>query len=245
MILVGDSLGMVNLGYDSTLPVTVEDVVHHTAAVSRGVDSTFLCADVPFLGTAESRSRSVRIARRLMQEGGAQSIKIEGGERNLSIIDHLTDFDVPVLGHLGLTPQSIEALGEYRLRAVNEQEIKTLVKNALELEECGVLAIVLECIPAPVAKEVTNRLEIPTIGIGAGGNCSGQVLVWQDMMGLNPDETPKFVKSRDNFYERLRDGVQEFCEEVRNRKFPAPENAYGLPEEISEDEVLEWVESVE
>ncbi len=243
MILVGDSLGMVNLGFDSTLPVTVDDMVHHTAAVNRGVDRAFLFADVPFLSTAKSRSESIEVAKRLMQEGGAQAVKIEGGERNRDVIDSLTDFDVPVIGHLGLTPQSVESFGGYTLQARSENEIKTLAHDAVLLEESGILALVLENVPAPVGNAITDLVEVPTIGIGAGANCDGQVLVWQDMMGLAPEGTPTFVKEYDNFSGRLREGVESFCEEVRQGVFPDPSHSFGLPEDLDDKQVEEWIGS--
>jgi 3-methyl-2-oxobutanoate hydroxymethyltransferase len=244
MILVGDTLGMVSLGYDSTLPVTVDDMVHHTAAVNRAVDRAFLCTDLPFLSTAESQSHSVDVAKKLMQDGGAQAVKIEGGDRNTSIIDHLTDFDVPVVGHLGLTPQSVEDFGGYKIQAQSENDIKTLTREALKLEDSGILALVLECVPAAVARALTERLDVSTIGIGAGSGCDGQVLVWQDMMGMNSDGSPSFVKEYDSFEERLSDGVQSFCDDVRNRDFPDQEHSFSLSEGITNDDVMNWVNSV-
>lgn len=240
MILVGDTLGMVSLGYDSTIPVTVDDMVHHTAAVSRGVEETFLVADVPFLAAAKSREHAVTVAQRLMQEGGAQAIKIEGGERNREIIEHLIAHDVPVVGHLGLTPQSVEAFGGYTLQAKDADEIKEVAREARLLEELGVLALVLECIPAEVGTVLTEVLDVTTIGIGAGDGCDGQVLVWQDMMGLS-EQSPSFVKEYDQFGERFRETVKEYCDDVRSRAFPAEEHSFDLGEDVSRSDVEDWV----
>lgn len=243
MILVGDSLGMVEMGYDNTLPVTEDDMVHHTASVSRGIDRAFLCTDLPFLATAESKQESVRSARRMMQEGGAQAVKIEGGQRNYSIIEHLTDFDVPVIGHLGLTPQSVEAFGGYQVQAQDRDAISELTKNALNLQEAGIIALVLECVPSVVASALTERLEIPTIGIGAGPGCFGQVLVWQDMMGLTED-APGFVKEYDDFSGRFSESIKSYCGDVREGKFPGEQHSFELSGDLTVGEVQELVHSL-
>jgi 3-methyl-2-oxobutanoate hydroxymethyltransferase len=219
-------------------------MVHHTEAVNRAVDRAFLCTDLPFLSTAESRSHSVEVAKKLMQDGGAQAVKIEGGDRNASVIDHLTDFDVPVIGHLGLTPQSVEDFGGYKIQAQSEKDIKELTREALKLEDSGILALVLECVPAAVSRTLTERLEMPTIGIGAGDGCDGQVLVWQDMMGLNPDGSPSFVKEYDSFEKRLSDSVQSFCDDVRTREFPEKSHSFSLADGITSSDVANWVNAV-
>lgn len=244
MILVGDSLGMVTLGHDSTIPVTVDDMVHHTSAVNRAVERAFLCTDLPFLAVAESKSESVAVAKRLMQDGGAQAVKVEGGERNASIIDHLTKFDVPVVGHLGLTPQSVEAFGGYHVQGQTREKIQELVRDALMLQESGVIALVLECVPGSVASALTDRIDIPTIGIGAGDGCDGQVLVWQDMLGKSPEDTPRFVKEWDDLSGRIREGVESFCREVRDGTFPEDEHSFGLGKQVNVSDVREWVDSV-
>lgn len=240
MILVGDTLGMVTLGYDSTIPVTVDDMVHHTAAVSRGVERTFVVADVPFLAMAKSKEHGVNVAQRLMQDGGAQAIKVEGGERHREMIDHLVDHDIPVVGHLGLTPQSVEAFGGYKLQAKDSDEIQQLAMDARVLEKAGILALVLECIPAEVGTALSRKLTVPTIGIGAGDGCDGQVLVWQDMMGLTEDP-PTFVKEYDQFGDRLQETVVEYCNDVREREFPADSHSFSLGDEVSREKVEEWV----
>lgn len=244
MILVGDTLGMVSLGYDSTVPVSVDDMVHHTAAVSRGVERVFVVADVPFLSVSKSLDHGVTVAQRLMQEGGAQAIKIEGGERHQELIDHLTDHDVPVVGHLGLTPQSVEDLGGYKLQAQNADDIRELAREAALLEEAGIMALVLECIPAEVGAAITNNTDVPTIGIGAGNQCDGQVLVWQDMMGFS-ENTPSFVKQYDNLDERFQQSVQEYCRDVRSRAFPEEDHSFSLGDDISPDDVEEWVSDLQ
>lgn len=240
VILVGDTLGMVSLGYDSTIPVTVDDMVHHTAAVSRGVEKSFLVADVPFLAASKSKEHAVTVAQRLMQDGGAQAVKIEGGERHREIVEHLVAHDVPVVGHLGLTPQSVEAFGGYTLRAKNADEIKEVAREARMLEGLGILALVLECIPAEVGAVLSETLDVTTIGIGAGDGCDGQVLVWQDMMGLG-EKSPTFVKEYDQFGDRLHAKVQEFCNDVRSREFPAEEHSFDLGEDVSRSDVEDWV----
>lgn len=240
MVLVGDTLGMVSLGYDSTLPVTVDDMVHHTAAVSRGVDRAFVVADVPFLEMAKSKEHAVTVAQRLMQDGGAQAIKIEGGERHRETITHLIDHDVPVVGHLGLTPQSVEAFGGYKLQADEPDKIQQLAMDAQVLEKAGVMALVLECIPGEVGSILTDRLDVPTIGIGAGPECDGQVLVWQDMMGLS-EQTPTFVKEYDQFGDQLEANVQEYCNDVRSRDFPAEEHTFTLGDDVTQNELEKWV----
>lgn len=234
MILVGDSLGMVELGYSSTIPVTVDDMVHHTAAVSRGVDETFVATDVPFLQMARDRDRIVQIATRLMQEGGSQAIKIEGGESVAESIDHLTSHDVPVLGHLGLTPQSVESTGGYQLQANDPESVRDLGNSAKALCDAGISALFLECVPEDVASKLTEKIDVPTIGIGAGSGCDGQVLVWQDMMGLNEESVPNFVRKWGNWSADLEEGIREYCVEVRERSFPSTEESFDLPESLQD-----------
>jgi len=240
MILVGDTLGNVVLGYERTIPVTVDDMVHHTAAVSRGVDRAFLVADVPFLEGARSRDHGVRVAQRLMQEGGAQAVKLEGGERQRGLIEHLVNHDVPVVGHLGLTPQSVESMGGYRIQGTDRDGVRRLARELRMLEEVGVLCVVLECVTAPAARALTEAVSVPTIGIGSGEGCDGQVLVWQDMMGLTEDP-PSFVRAWDDWNDRLEEGVQGFCEAVRGGEYPAEAESFEPPGDVGEDEVRAWV----
>lgn len=241
MILVGDSLGNVMLGRENTLSVTVDDMVHHTAAVSRAVDRAFLVSDIPFLEMARSRDHLVGTVQRLMGEAGAQAVKIEGGEEHAESIELLIDNDVPVVGHLGLTPQSVEAFGGYHVRGREEDDVKQLGRDARRLEELGVLAVVLECVPGPVAKQLSEMIEVPTIGIGAGAGCDGQVLVWQDMMGLSDGAAPSFVRKWGNFNEDLADGVRGFCEAVRTADFPDDSETFSLPDDVDDEQVKRWL----
>ena len=243
MILVGDSLGMVMLGYDKTVPVTVDDMVHHTAAVSRGVNRVFLVADYPFLEIARDTDRVVEVAARLMQEGGAEAVKIEGAGPRIEKIAHLVDHDVPVVGHLGLTPQSVDALGGYSVQAKDEKEIKKLGRDALALQDAGIMALVLECVPESVASQLTEVLNIPTIGIGAGAGCSGQVLVWQDMLGLTVDKTPSFVRKWGDMKQVISEGVETYCREVKEGSFPSEEESFFLADELSQNEIKNLLQS--
>ncbi|HVW83638.1 MAG TPA: 3-methyl-2-oxobutanoate hydroxymethyltransferase [Bryobacteraceae bacterium] len=219
VLLVGDSLGMTILGYDTTVPVTLDDVVHHAKAVSRTARRALVVADMPFLSWRISNSEAVHGVKRLMQEGGASAVKIEGGASAVPTISHLVESGVPVMGHLGLTPQSVHQFGGFKTQAKNPDAQQKLIDDALALEEAGVFAIVLECIPADLARRVTSQLRIPTIGIGAGPHCDGQVLVSYDMLGLfeNP---PPFAKQ----YARLRDEISRaaaaFVEDVKSGEFP-------------------------
>jgi len=241
IILVGDSLGMVVQGNNSTLSVTVEDMVYHTRCVGRGVDRALLVSDIPFLEMARSRDHLVETVQSIIQEGGAQAVKIEGGERNGDSIRHLVDHDVPVMGHLGLTPQSIESFGGYRPRGRTKNEIQKLGRDARVLEEAGVFAVVLECLPAPLARELTDMISVPTIGIGAGSGCDGQVLVWQDLMGLTEGTPPSFVRTWENLTEELKNSIGQFCGAVRNQEFPSDEESYSLPEEIESQDWKQWL----
>lgn len=237
IILVGDSLGMVELGHENTIPVTIDDMVHHTAAVSRAVEKTYLVSDLPFLEAADEKSEFIDGVGRLMQEGGAQAVKIEGGRRNLEYIELLAAHDVPVFGHLGLTPQSVEGFGGYKIQANTRAGIEKIGRDALALQEAGIVALVLECVPAAVATELTEFLEVPTIGIGAGQGCDGQVLVWQDMMGMTEDETPTFVRKWGEMREQLRDGVSSFCNAVKEKEFPADEESFSVDDSLNRSEI--------
>ena len=221
-LLVGDSLGMVVLGHETTLPVTLDAMVYHTAAVSRGTRHALVIADMPFLTYQISVAEAVRNAGRLLQEGGAAAVKIEGGRPVIDVVTRLVDIGIPVLGHLGLTPQSVHQLGGYRKRATNPHDADMLIADALALEEAGAFALVLESIPADLAATVTSRLSIPTIGIGAGPSCDGQVLVSPDMLGLFDRFVPPFVKQYAHLATTIVDATHAYIEDVREGRFPAP-----------------------
>lgn len=220
VLLVGDSLGMVVLGYETTLPVTLDAMVHHTRAVSRGVERALVVADMPFLTYQVSVEEAMRNAGRLMQEGGAAAVKIEGGGAAVEAAARLVEAGIPVMGHLGLLPQSVHQLGGYRQQARLPADADRLLADAQALEEVGVFAVVLESIPAAVAEIVTAGLRIPTIGIGAGPHCDGQVLVSFDMLGLSQDGVPSFVKRYANLGEQTVTAAKAYAEDVRKGRFP-------------------------
>ena len=219
-LLVGDSLGMVVLGHDSTLPVTLDAMVHHTAAVSRGTERALVIADMPFLTYQVSVAEAVRNAGRLLQEGGAAAVKLEGGRPVLDVVKRLSEVGIPVMGHLGLQPQSVHQLGGYGKRATQPREADALIADAIALEQAGAFAIVLEAIPADLARIVTSRLTVPTIGIGAGADCDGQVLVSHDMLGLFDKFVPPFVKQYAHLAETIVTATQEYVDDVRAGRFP-------------------------
>jgi 3-methyl-2-oxobutanoate hydroxymethyltransferase len=231
LILVGDSLGMVVLGYDSTLPVTVDDMVHHTRAARRGAPDAFLIADMPFLsyGTPE---QALATAARLMKDAGADSVKLEGGVESVPIVEALQRAGVPVLGHVGLTPQTASALGGYRLQGKDEENARRIVDGAAALEAAGCWGIVLELVPAELARMVTQRIAIPTIGIGAGAHCDGQVLVFHDVVGLFSGFTPTFVKRYTEAGNAIREACARYAEEVRSGAFPGEAQSFPMKEEV-------------
>jgi 3-methyl-2-oxobutanoate hydroxymethyltransferase len=231
LILVGDSLGMVVLGYDSTLPVTVDDMVHHTRAARRGAPDAFLIGDMPFLsyGTPE---QALATAARLMKHAGADSVKLEGGVESVPIVEALARAGVPVLGHVGLTPQTASALGGYRLQGKDEENARRIVDGALALEAAGCWGVVLELVPAELARLVTERIAIPTIGIGAGAHCDGQVLVFHDVVGLFSGFTPTFVKRYTEAGSAIRDACARYAEEVRSGAFPGEKQSFAMKEEV-------------
>lgn len=231
-LLVGDSLGMVMLGYDSTLKVTVDDIIHHTKAVVRGAKRAMVIADMPYLSYHVSVEETIRNAGRLIQEGGAQSVKLEGGEEILDMVKGLIRAQIPVIGHLGLTPQSVNMMGGYKVQGKSEAQAKKLINDAKLLEEAGVFGIVLECVPKQLAELISKSINIPTIGIGAGVGCDGQVLVIQDMLGMYSDLTPKFVKQYRNIGDDIRAGVKEYVQEVKNGMFPEDKHSFTIKEEI-------------
>jgi len=224
--LVGDSMGMVVLGYASTLPVTQEDMLRHTAAVARGTKRAMVVADMPFMTYQISPEQALENAGRLVKEAGAHAVKLEGGEPVLSTIEKIVDAGIPVMGHLGLTPQSIHQLGGYRIQGREKETAKRLKREAKALEGAGCFSIVLEAIPAWLAKEVTESVSIPTIGIGAGPHCDGQVLVLHDVLGIFQEFKPKFVKRYANLREEALRALREFVTEVREGEFPTAEYSY-------------------
>ena len=220
LILVGDSLGMVALGYETTLPVTLDEMIHHTKAVSRGVKQALIVCDLPFLSYQESQQQAMHSAGRILKETGAKAVKLEGGYPAIAeTVAYLVQAGIPVLGHIGLTPQSVHQLG-YRQQGKTPQAAEKILQEAIALEEAGAFAVVLEHIPSDLALQITQKLTIPTIGIGAGQNCDGQVLVTADMLGLSQRQPP-FAKSYLNLRETIMQAVQDYGSEVRNRQFPA------------------------
>lgn len=234
VILVGDSLGMVILGYENTLQVTMEDMLHHTRAVSRGAGKSLIIADMPFLSYHINSEEAVRNAGRFIQEAGAHAVKLEGGKNVAPQIKAILDAQIPVLGHLGLTPQSVHRFGGFKVQGKEESAARELIEDALLLQDLGVFGIVLECIPAPLAKLVSEKLQIPTIGIGAGAGCDGQVLVFQDVLGLNRSFMPKFVKRYGELGDAMVGALRTYAEEVRNGAFPEARHTFQMDESILE-----------
>lgn len=220
VVLVGDSLGNVVLGYDSTIPVTIEDMVHHTAAVTRVVKRPLVVADMPFMSYS-TIELALANAAKLLQIGGAAAVKMEGGKSICPQVKALVDLGIPVMGHLGLTPQSVHALGGYKVQAKSKEAKERLIADALALQEAGVFALVLELIPESLAKEVSSKLAIPTIGIGAGPGCDGQVLVLHDLLGFNKDFSPKFLKKYADLDQVVTKALNEYDSDVKTRKFPS------------------------
>ena len=233
-ILVGDSLGNVMLGYKDTLSVTMEDMIHHGKAAARGVDNALLVIDMPFMSYQTSVYDAVVNAGRLVKEAGANAVKLEGGAVVCPQIKAIVEASVPVMGHLGLTPQSVNALGGYKTQGRNEKAARKLIEDAKAVEAAGAFAVVLECVPAKLAGHITEMLKIPTIGIGAGGLCDGQVLVYQDMLGMFSDFTPKFVKRYAQLGDIIKNAFSLYCKEVQEGVFPAAAHEYGISEEIIE-----------
>lgn len=231
-ILVGDSLGNVVLGYEDTLSVTMEDMIHHGAAVARGAKNALVVIDMPFMSYQTGVYDAVVNAGRLMKEGRAGAVKLEGGEEVCPQIKAITAAGIPVVAHLGLTPQSINAFGGYKVQGKSEAAARKLLSDAKAVEEAGAFAVVLECVPAKLAKLVTEQLSIPTIGIGAGNVCDGQVLVYQDMLGMFSDFTPKFVKCFANIGEVMKEAFRNYCTEVQEGTFPAKEHEYTISDDI-------------
>jgi 3-methyl-2-oxobutanoate hydroxymethyltransferase len=226
IILVGDSLGNVVLGYDSTLPVTMEDMLHHTKAVSRAVKNAMIVADMPFLSYQISPETAMANAGRFLKETDAQAVKIEGGDEQAETVYKMTCAGIPVMAHLGLTPQSIHQLGGYKVQGKKEDAADKIIRDAKSLEDAGAFSLVLECVPEKLAAEITRSLSIPTIGIGAGVHCDGQVLVVNDMLGMNERMTPKFVKKYANLSVEIRNAVKRYVQEVKTGAFPDAEHSF-------------------
>lgn len=234
-ILVGDSVGNVMLGYADTTEVTMEDMIHHTKAVTRGVESALVVADMPFMSYQVSVEDAVRNAGRLIKEGHANAVKLEGGAVVCPQIRAIVNASIPVCAHLGLTPQSINVLGGYKAQGKSEAAAKKLIEDAKAVEEAGAFAVVLECVPAQLAEKISKMLTIPTIGIGAGNGCDGQVLVYQDMLGFNFGKTAKFVKKYANVAEIITEGIKAYKEEVSTGAYPAKEHTYSMDQEVAEN----------
>jgi len=226
VILVGDSVGMVKLGYESTLPVTVEDMLHHVKAVKRGNGRALLVADMPYLSYELDSKEALRNAGRLIKEGGAEAVKLEGGIEIAPVIKELLKVHIPVMGHLGLTPQAINRLGGYKVQGRRPQEAEKMITDAKILEAAGIFALVLECVPAKLAREITRKVSIPTIGIGAGHDCDGQILVTDDMLGMTEGPPYQFVKRYAQLRPTMLKALSDYCEETRSGQFPSVEHEF-------------------
>ena len=232
VVLVGDSLAMVMLGHDSTLPLTLDEALHHTKAVRRGVARALVVADMPYGSYHGDISESLRNAMRFVKEAGAEAVKIEGGERRLELIARLTEAEIPVMGHIGLTPQSVNALGGYRVQGKTPNAAEQVLRDARAVEAAGAFSIVLEAIPRELAAEITKAVRIPTIGIGAGPDCDGQVLVLHDLLGLTFQNPPKFARRYANVGEAISKAVREYCADVESGRFPTDAESYHAPENV-------------
>jgi 3-methyl-2-oxobutanoate hydroxymethyltransferase len=229
VVLVGDSLGMVVLGYESTLPLTLEESLHHTKAVRRGVQRALVVADMPYGTYHAEMSESLHNAMRFVKEAGAEAVKIEGGERRLELIARLTEAEIPVMGHVGLTPQSVNALGGYRVQGKTPATAEQVLRDARAVEAAGAFAIVLEAMPRELAAEITRTVRIPTIGIGAGPDCDGQILVLHDLLGLTFHEPPKFARRYANVGAMISQAVKEYCADVESGNYPSDAESYHAP----------------
>jgi len=226
VILVGDSLGMVVAGFDTTIPVTLDQMIYHTSMVRRGAPQSFIVTDLPFMSYHVSIEDTMRNCGRIMKECGANAVKLEGGRDFAPVVEALTRASIPVMGHLGLTPQSVHKLGGYSVQGKDEEQRKIIMEDALLLQKAGAFALVLEMVPEQLAKEITEALDIPTIGIGAGRYCNGQVLVINDMLGLNKGFNPKFLKRYADLYTTSQQAIQTYCKEVKEHIFPAEGNVF-------------------
>jgi 3-methyl-2-oxobutanoate hydroxymethyltransferase len=232
LILVGDSLGMVILGYDSTIPVTMDEMLHHTKAVVRGTEQSLIIGDMPFMTYHASVSEALHNAARFIQEGGAQAVKLEGGETMAETVRRIVECGIPVMGHIGLTPQSVHQLGGFKVQGKTQETAIRLVKDACALEEAGVFSIVLEAVPTPLAKIITKKVGVPTIGIGAGPFCDGQVQVISDLLGLFTDFVPKHAKQYARLSDTIKQAVGDYINEVQAGTFPTDKQSYTMDESL-------------
>lgn len=235
LILVGDSLGMVMLGYESTIPVTMDEMIHHTKAVVRGTKQALVIGDMPFMTYHTNIADALRNAARFIQEGGAQAVKLEGGVTVAETVKRIVECGIPVMGHIGLTPQSVHQLGGHRVQGKTPEAAERLLKDARALEEAGAFAIVLELVPAPLSKLITQKIGIPTIGIGAGPDCDGQVQVISDLLGLFSDFVPKHAKQFAKLAGEIKTALTDYVNEVKTGKFPAAEHSSTIDESLLED----------
>lgn len=231
-ILVGDSLGMVMLGYEDTLSVTMEDMIHHTAAVCRGAKNALVVGDMPFMSYQVSVEEAVRNAGRLVKEGRCHAVKLEGGAAVCPQIKAITQASIPVMAHIGLTPQSVNAFGGFKVQGKSEDAARKLIEEAKAVEEAGAFSIVLECVPEKLAELISKSVNIPTIGIGAGAGCDGQILVYQDMLGMFSDFTPKFVKKYAEIADVMKAAFEKYIEETKDGSFPAEEHTFKISEDV-------------
>jgi 3-methyl-2-oxobutanoate hydroxymethyltransferase len=234
-ILVGDSLGMVVLGYENTLPVTMQEMIHHCRAVARGVSRALLVGDLPFMSYQVSSAEALRSAGKLVQKGGVDAVKLEGGRERVRAIRSIVSAGIPVMGHLGLTPQSVNQLGGWKPQARSTEGARLLIEDSLILEDAGCFAIVLEAVPAEVAQLIAQRLAIPVIGIGAGAGCDGQILVTHDLLGLYDKFTPSFVKKYADLFSDMKRAFEEYISDVKERRFPAPEHSNSMDAQALRD----------
>lgn len=232
VLLIGDSLGQVMLGYEDTLPVTMEDMIHHTRAVSRGAKEAFVLADMPFMSYQTSVYDAVLNAGRLMKEGRANGVKLEGGAKVCRQIEAIVEASIPVCAHIGLTPQSVNAFGGFKVQGKSEEAARQLIEDAKAVEKAGAFMVVLECVPAKLAALVSEAVNIPTIGIGAGAGCDGQVLVYQDMLAMFSDFKPKFVKQFANVGDLMKQAFADYTKEVKAGTFPAEEHIFAISDEV-------------
>ncbi len=232
IVLVGDSLGMVVLGYDSTIPVTLDAIVHHTCAVVRGAQRALVVADLPFMTYHKSAEQALDSAARCIQEGGAQAVKLEGGRPVAGTIARLTSAGIPVMGHLGLTPQSIHQLGGYKAQGKTEAQARALVEDALAVEAAGAFSVVLECVPAELSRLVTERLAIPTIGIGAGPHCDGEIQVVSDVLGWFSDFVPKHARRYAKLAEAAAEAIRAYADDVQDGRFPTEKESVSIPADV-------------
>jgi 3-methyl-2-oxobutanoate hydroxymethyltransferase len=235
LILVGDSLGMVMLGYESTIPVTMDEMIHHTKAVARGTKQALVIGDMPFMTYHTNISDALRNAARFIQEGGAQTVKLEGGVTVAETVKRIVECGIPVMGHIGLTPQSIHQLGGHKVQGKTPEAAERLLRDAQALEQAGAFAVVLELVPAPLSKLITQKISIPTIGIGAGPDCDGQVQVISDLLGLFSDFVPKHAKQYAKLAGTIRTAIADYMAEVKTGKFPTAEHSSTIDESLLEE----------